>query len=127
MLMYLKSQKYDTLRVRMNVLIRWFVNALSLFIVSKIVTGIEVKDFTTALIASLIIGLINTLIKPVLLLLTLPINILTLGLFTFIINAVLLLLAGNVISGFIVQNFWSAFIGSILLSLVSTVLFSLLS
>ena len=111
----------------MNVLIRWFVNALSLFIVSKIVTGIEVKDFTTALVASIIIGLINTLIKPVLLLLTLPINILTLGLFTFIINAILLLMAGNLISGFIVVNFWSALVGSILLSLVSTVLFSLIS
>lgn len=111
----------------MNVLIRWFVNALSLYIVSRIVTGIAVRDFTTALVAALIIGLINALIKPVLVLLTLPINILTLGLFTFIINAGLLLLAGRITPGFVVDGFWSALIGSILLSLVSTVLFSLIS
>ena len=126
-LRYLSRPKYDTLDLRMNVLIRWFVNALSLYIVSKIVPGIAVKDFTTSLVASVIIGLINTLIKPVLLFFTLPINILTLGLFTFIVNAGLLLLAGNLISGFSVSNFWSALIGSILLSLVSTVLFSLIS
>jgi putative membrane protein len=111
----------------MNLLIRWFVNALSLYIVSKVVTGIHVKDFTTSLVAALIIGLINALIKPVLLLLTLPINILTLGLFTFILNAGLLLLAGRITPGFIVDGFWSALVGSILLSLISTILFSLIS
>jgi len=111
----------------MNILIRWFVNALSLYIVSKIVTGITVKDFPTALVASIVIGLINALIKPILLLLTLPINILTLGLFTFILNGFLLYIAGHVIPGFSIDGLWSAVIGSILLSIVSTVLFSLIS
>jgi putative membrane protein len=111
----------------MNVLIRWFVNALSLYIVSNIVTGIQVKDFTTSLIAALIIGLVNALIKPLLLLLTLPINILTLGLFTFILNAGLLILASKLTPGFVIENFWAALIGSILLTLVSTILYSLIS
>ena len=111
----------------MNVLIRWFVNGLSLYIVSKIVTGIEVADFTTSLVAALVIGLVNTFIKPILSLFALPITVLTLGLFTFIINALMLLLASRIVPGFIVHDFWSALVGSILLSLVSTVLFSLIS
>lgn len=103
------------------------MNALSLYIVSNIVSGIHVKDFSTSLVASLIIGLINALIKPILILLTLPINILTLGLFTFILNACMLLLAGRVTPGFVVDGFGSALIGSILLSLVSTILFTIIS
>jgi len=111
----------------MNLLIRWFVNALSLYLVSKVVTGIQIESFSTALIAAIVIGFINTLVKPFLLLLTLPINVLTLGLFTFLLNAGLLLLASSLTPGFIVDGFMSALIGSILLSVVSTVLFSLIS
>ncbi|MBI3577723.1 phage holin family protein [Candidatus Gottesmanbacteria bacterium] len=105
-----------------NLIIHWVLNGLALFIVSRILPGIVVKDFGTALIAALVIGLVNALVRPVLLLLTLPINILTLGLFTFVLNALMLLLAGSITPGFAVDGFWTALIGSILLSLVATIL-----
>ncbi len=101
---------------------RWILNALALYIVAAIVPGIHIGNFTSALLAVVIIGLLNTLIKPILFLLTLPITILTLGIFSLILNALMLLLAGSVISGFRVDGFVAAFIGSILLSIVSTVL-----
>lgn len=105
----------------------WVLNGLALFIVSKIISGIHVSDFWSSMVAVVVIGLINALIKPVLLLFTLPINIVTLGLFTFVINAVLLLAAGHITPGFYVEGFGAAFIGSILLSIVSTILHSLVS
>lgn len=104
---------------------RWIVNALALYIVSQIVPGIHVANFTSALIAVVVIGLVNTLVKPILFVLTLPITIVTLGLFTLILNAFMLLLAGSMLSGFSVDGFGAAFIGSILLSVVSTLLQSL--
>lgn len=103
-------------------LANWIVNALALFIVSKIVPGIFLSDFASALVAVIVIGFINAIIKPILLLLTLPINILTLGLFTFIINAAMLLLASTFTPGFKVDGFVTALVGSILLSIVSTIL-----
>jgi putative membrane protein len=107
-----------------KMLANWVLNALALFIVSKIITGIRLQDFWSALVAVAVIGLVNTLIKPVLLLLTFPITIVTLGLFTFVINAFMLLLASSLTPGFKVDGFVSALIGSILLSLVSTLLHS---
>lgn len=103
----------------------WFLNGLGLFIVSRIVPGIILSDFASALIAVIIIGLVNAFIKPVLVLLTLPINILSLGLFTFIINALLLLLASALAPGFEVDGFGTALIGSILLSIINILLHSL--
>lgn len=111
----------------MNVIIRWFINALALFLVSKIIPGIEVTNFGSALIAVVIIGLVNAIIKPIFILLTLPINILTLGLFTLVLNALMLWFAGSFTSGFVVSGFGSAFLGSILLSIISTLLFSLVA
>lgn len=111
----------------MSLIIRWFINALSLFIVSRIVPGVELSDFGAALIAVIIIGLVNAFIKPILVLLTLPVNILTLGLFTFVLNAVMLMLAGSLAPGFKVDGFVPALLGSILLTIVSTLLFSLVS
>lgn len=109
----------------MKLIANWFLNALALFIVSKIVSGIELRGFGAALVAVIVIGLINALIKPILLVLTLPITILTLGLFTFVLNALMLLLVGNIVSGFRVDGLWTAFIGSILLSFVSMILHTL--
>lgn len=106
---------------------RWILNALALYIVAQILPGIRLADFGSALMASLVIGLVNTLIKPVLLILTLPITILTLGLFALILNACMLLLASSITPGFIVDGFWTAFLGSILLSIVTTVLSALVS
>jgi putative membrane protein len=109
----------------MKVLGDWIVNAFALFIVSRIVSGIQLQNFQSALVAVIIIGLINALIKPILVILTLPITIVTLGLFALVLNALLLLLAGSITPGFKVDGFWAACIGSILLSVVSTLLHSL--
>jgi len=103
----------------------WVLSALALFLVSKIISGIYVADFGSALVAALVIGLVNALVKPILLFLTLPINILTLGLFTFVVNALLLMLSGAVTPGFRVDGFGTALVGSVLLSLISTVLHTL--
>lgn len=109
----------------MKLIANWILNALALVLVSRIITGIRLHNFWSALIAVVVIGLINALIKPILLLLTLPITILTLGLFTFVINALLLMLAGHLTPGFTVDSFGTALIGSILFSLISTILRSL--
>jgi putative membrane protein len=108
-----------------KILADWILNALALFLVSKIIPGILLQDFWSALIAVIVIGLVNALIKPILLLLTLPINILTLGLFTFVVNALMLLLASQFTPGFKVDGFTAALLGSIVLSLISMVLQSL--
>jgi len=105
---------------------QWFLNALALYIVSQIVPGIRLNGFSAALIAVIVIGLVNTLIKPILFLLTLPITIVTFGLFSLVLNALMLLLAGSVVSGFRVEGFGAALIGSILLSIVSTLLHELI-
>lgn len=109
----------------MRLIANWVLNALALFLVSRIIPGIQLSGFGAALVAVIIISLVNALIRPILLLLTLPINILTLGLFTFVLNAFMLMLAGSVTPGFHVDGFGSALIGSVLLSLVSTILHSL--
>jgi putative membrane protein len=109
----------------MGLLIRWLVNAIALYIVAYLVPGVHLANFWTALVAVVVIGLINALVKPILLLLTLPINILTLGLFTFVLNAILLLLAAYVIPGFTIDGFLTAFVASILLSIISTILHTL--
>ncbi len=109
----------------MGLLIALLVNALALIITSKIVPGIEVTSISVAIIAAIVIGLMNTFIKPILVILTLPINILTLGLFTFIINAVVLYLASLVVPGFGVSGALAAILGAIVLAVVSTILSTL--
>jgi putative membrane protein len=101
--------------------VRWIINALALLALPYLFSTIQVKDFTAALIAALVLGLINALIRPVVLILTLPINILTLGLLTFVINALLFLFAADLVSGFHVEGFWPALWGSIVYSLISAV------
>lgn len=109
----------------MRWLIKLGVNAVALYLVSLLVDGVVLSGFGAALIAVIIIALINTLIKPILIILTLPINILSLGLFTFVINALLLLLAGNLTPGFEIHGFGTALIASILLTIISTILHTL--
>lgn len=101
---------------------RWVINALAIYIVSRILPGIRVTDFGGALVAAILLGLVNVLIKPVLLLLTLPITILTFGLFALVINAFMLVLVSYFTPGFKVDGFWTAFVGSILISIVSSIL-----
>lgn len=101
------------------ILVRWICFALALIFTAWVIPGIEVSSFLSAMFACVIIALINTFVKPVLQLVTLPINFLTVGLFSFVLNALLLMLAGWITPGLEVDGFLSALLGSIVLSLFS--------
>ncbi|HNQ62486.1 MAG TPA: phage holin family protein [Syntrophorhabdaceae bacterium] len=103
----------------MLLLIKWFIMTLSVMVASYIIPGVSVKGFFTAMWVALFIGIVNVLVKPFLIFITLPINILTLGLFTFVINALLIMLASSVIKGFEVKGFWIAMIFSVVLSVIN--------
>lgn len=109
----------------MELIIVWVLNALSLLAVTYFVPNIHVANFTTALIAAVLIGLVNMLIKPILVLLTLPITILTLGLFIFVINGLLFYAVGNFLQGFEVKTFTSGIVGAVLYSILSWLLTSI--
>ena len=104
--------------------IRWGILTIAILITAYLLDGIQSSGFFSALFAAAILGILNALFRPILLLLTLPINILTLGLFTFVINALLLRFVAVLIPGFDVYGFWSAVFGSLLISLVSWILTS---
>lgn len=110
----------------MKLILRWLISAGALMLVAYYVPGIAVNSFYAALVAALILGLVNALIRPILLLLTLPINILSLGLFTLVINALIFWLASSVVKGFFVAGFWPAFWGALVMWLFSWVINSLL-
>ena len=112
----------------MYLLLALLLNALSLILTAKIVPGFKVDDVQSAILAAIVLGVINTFIKPLLLFLTAPINFLTLGLFTFIVNAVVVVMTAAVVPGFKVDSFWpAAILGALVLSVVSTILSSLVS
>lgn len=106
----------------MKLVIGWLLNALALLGVAYLVPGIGVSNFTAALIAAAVIGLVNMLIKPILVILTLPVTILTLGLFIFVINGILFWLVGNFLDGFDVKTVMAGIIGAIVYSVISWVL-----
>ena len=108
-----------------SMIAHWVLNALALYIVARILPGIHLSDFGSALVAVVIIGLVNVLIKPILFLLTLPVTFITFGLFAFVLNALMLMLASSLTPGFKIDGFGTALLGSILLSLVTTILHSL--
>ena len=107
--------------VPMTLILRLLFNALGLFLIAELIDGIVVTGFYPALIAAVVLGLLNLIIRPILLILTLPITIVTLGLFAFVINAALFLFAASFIEGFAVENFWYALLGSLLMSIVSAI------
>jgi putative membrane protein len=102
-----------------SLLLRWLLSALALLAVAYLYPGVRVESFFAAAIAALVLGLVNALIRPILVLLTLPVTILTLGLFLFVINAGLFWFVAQVVKGFSVDGFLSALVGSILYSLVT--------
>jgi putative membrane protein len=106
----------------MNILISWLVSALVILTASYILPGVHVENFTAALVTAIVLGVINLFIKPFILLLTLPITLVTFGLFALVINAALILLAGSVVPGFTVDGFWWALLFSIVLSLINAFL-----
>ena len=110
----------------MHLLFRWLINAAALMGLAYYFPGIYVSGFYAALITALVLGLVNAVIRPLFLLLTLPINILTLGLFTYVINAVLFWFVATVVKGFEVSGFWPAFWGALVLTLVSWIVSGLL-
>ncbi len=101
------------------ILLRWLLNALAVMAAAYLVPGVNVQSIWAALIAALVIGLINALVRPIILLLTLPINILTLGLFTLVINALMFWLASSIVKGFNIDGFWPAFWGALVFWIVS--------
>ena len=102
--------------------IRWLVSAIALAVTAWIIKGIEIHGIFSLLIATLVLGILNAIIRPILLILTLPLNFLTLGLFTFVINAIMLLITASVVEGFEIHGFWAAFIGAIFMAIISTIL-----
>jgi len=102
--------------------IRWLILTAAIYLAARFIDGIEVHGFVPALLAAAALGVLNALLRPVLIILTLPLNILTLGLFTFVINALLLKMASGVISGFDVLGFWTAFFGALIISVTSWLL-----
>jgi len=109
----------------MTIILKWLSSALAVLIVAYILPGVEVAGLWTALILAALLGLFNVSIKPILIVLTLPINILTLGLFTFVINALIILLASSMVKGFIVGGFFNALLFGLLLAVIQE-LFELL-
>ncbi|MCI0478991.1 phage holin family protein [Candidatus Uhrbacteria bacterium] len=103
----------------MNTLIRFLLNAVAVMAAAYVVPGISIQNFWAALVAAIVIGILNALVRPLLILLTLPVTILTLGLFTLVINALLFWIAATLVSGFTVAGFWAAFWGALVFWLVS--------
>lgn len=110
----------------MQLLIALVINALAFLLTAYIVPGFKVADFTTAVLAAIVLGVVNTFIKPVLSFVSLPITIVTLGLFAFVINAVVLFIVSAVVPGVMIDGWVPAILGAIVLSIVSTVLSSVL-
>ncbi len=104
-----------------TLIVKLLINALAIFLVGSFLPGIHVSTYMTALIVALVLGLLNMLVRPILFLVTLPINILTLGLFTFVLNGLMFWLVSLFIKDFVIDGFWWAVIGALIVSAISTV------
>lgn len=102
----------------MNIFINWLIMTVAIIVSAYILPGVTLSGFWAALLVALVLGLLNVFIKPLLIILTLPINILTLGLFTFAINALIIMLVSAIVPGFKVDGFWYALLFSIVLSII---------
>jgi len=109
-----------------GILIRWLVTTLAILMIPHLISGVHVEGIGSALAAAAILGILNALIRPILILLTLPLTIVTLGLFILVINALLFQFAGWVVSGLHIESFWSALFGSLIVSVVSWIMNSAL-
>jgi putative membrane protein len=110
-----------------GLIVRWLMLTVAIMAAAYLLPGIEVSGVFSAFFAAVILGILNALLRPLLLLLTLPLNILSLGLFTFVINALMLMMASGVISGFHIAGFWSAVFGSLIIGVVSWLLTSMIN
>jgi putative membrane protein len=105
-----------------GLLLKWLVNTMALFVVVNVVAGISVEKWQTMLVGALVLGLLNAFFRPLLLILTLPVNLLTLGLFTLVINGLVFYMAAWLVKGFHVAGFWSCFVAALVFSIVSYIL-----
>ena len=110
----------------MKLILKWLLSAAALLCVAYVYNGVEVRDFTAALVAAFVIGLFNVVLRPILVVLTLPVTVITLGLFLFIINALMFWAASGVLTGFHVTGFGAALVGSLLYSVLGIVIESAL-
>ena len=110
-----------------GLVIRWLVLTVAILITSYLIEGIVVTGFFTAIFAAAVLGILNAFFRPIAIILTLPINILSLGLFTFVINAIMIKMASSIIPGFSVHGFWAAVLGALLVSVISWVLNSFIN
>jgi len=106
----------------MEIIINWVISSLAILSAAYLIPGVHITDFFTAFVLAIVLGIINAVIKPFLIIFTLPINILTLGLFTLVINALLILLAAKIVPGFSVDSFWWALLFSVALSMINAFL-----
>jgi putative membrane protein len=104
----------------MTIILRVLWNALGLLAIAYLVPQITIENFTTAVVVAVVLGVLNAVVKPILLILTLPITLLTLGLFSFVVSAALFFFAAEFLEGFAVSSFWYALVGSVLMSIIST-------
>jgi putative membrane protein len=110
----------------MKLLIRILITTGLVLLISHFMTSVDVADFTTALIVAVVLGLLNVFIKPILVILTLPVTIVTLGLFLFAINAFIILLCSRLVEGFRINSFWTALIFSIILSISESIVYKII-
>lgn len=104
----------------MSLLLNWLISAVVIIISAYVIPGVQVGNFGAALITAIVLGILNAVVKPLLVLLTLPVNILTLGLFTLVINAIIILIAAQIVPGFKVDGFLAALIFAVVVSLISS-------
>ncbi len=110
----------------MNYILKILLSAVAVVLLAKLIPGVDVDTYTTAIWVAFLIGILDSFLKPILVILTLPITIVTLGLFLFVINAVLILMANSWIDGFAVSGFWTALLFSILLSFFQSILYKVI-
>ncbi|WPO80779.1 phage holin family protein [Flavobacterium sp. KACC 22761] len=110
----------------MKLLLRLLVTAALVLLLSNLLTGVVVASFGTAVIVAVVLGLLNIFIKPILVILTLPVTVVTLGLFLLVINAVMILLCTKIVGGFAVDSFWTALIFSVILSILQSITYKIL-
>lgn len=110
----------------MNLILKILLSAVAVLVIARFLPGVLIENYTSAIIVAVVLGILRVTVKPILIILTLPVTILTLGLFLLVINALIIMLADNLIDGFYVSGFWIALIFSLILSIFQSILYSFL-
>lgn len=110
----------------MNMLVVWFLSALSLYLTAMVVPGFKMASFGAAMIAAIVVGVLNMFLKPILFILTLPINILTLGLFSFVLTGIVLKMSASMLKGFEISGWWPAIWGAVVLAIVQILIHTII-